>query len=157
MPWPTCVIYPFLSILRSVELRVQSDVTIVPESPLAKFIDECKGKTPLERATHLETTPLFANIHAEAASSGQTSVPTELDTDLHFTCFVRAPAVRPKEDLDSPVRHRVIELDGRREGPVDKGDSEDFLKDVAKIIKNEYLSNASSMNFSVIALGPGST
>lgn len=48
-------------------------------------------KTPLERAHILEHTSLFAEIHAELAASGQTPTPTDLDTDLHFTCFVQAP------------------------------------------------------------------
>lgn len=129
-----------------------SDVTFVPESSLAQFIDECKDKTPDERARHLETTPLFANIHAEAASGGQSEVPADLETDLHFTCFVRAPAVRGS---DSPGGYRVVELDGRRQGPVDRGECTDLLKDVANVIKEKYLSNTSSMYFNMIALGPG--
>ncbi|RDB20915.1 Ubiquitin carboxyl-terminal hydrolase isozyme L3 [Hypsizygus marmoreus] len=132
---------------------LNSDLTFVPESPLAQFIDECKGKTPEERAKHLETTPLFANIHAEAASGGQTVVPTDLDTNLHFTCFVRAPSIRGP---DAPGSYRIIELDGRREGPVDRGEYTDFLTDVAKIVKDTYLANSSSVQFSMVALGPGS-
>ncbi|KAG6897099.1 hypothetical protein C0992_004031 [Termitomyces sp. T32_za158] len=83
-------------------------------------------KTPEERAKLLETTPLFANIHTEAASGGQTQVPTDLDTDFHFTCFVPAPALRgPK----SPGGYRILELDGRRAGPVDRGECEgEFLQ-----------------------------
>ncbi|KAG5637735.1 hypothetical protein H0H81_003373 [Sphagnurus paluster] len=111
-----------------------------------------KQTTPDERARHLETTPLFANIHAEAASGGQSEVPADLETDLHFTCFVRAPAVRGS---DSPGGYRVVELDGRRQGPVDRGECTDLLKDVANVIKEKYLSNTSSMYFNMIALGPG--
>ncbi|KAI8996383.1 peptidase C12, ubiquitin carboxyl-terminal hydrolase [Trametes punicea] len=95
---------------------INSDVTFAPESPIEKFIDICKDKTPEDRAKILETTPLFANIHAEAASSGQTAVPTDLDTDLHFTCFVQAPAP-PARETGTPVTPdgmRLIELDGRR-------------------------------------------
>ena len=89
-------------------------------------------KTPLERAKILETTPLFADIHADAASGGQTAVPTNLDTDLHFTCFVQAPDPSSRES-STPVtpttsgEMRLIELDGRRAGPVDRGVSTDFL------------------------------
>ncbi|GLB43457.1 putative ubiquitin carboxyl-terminal hydrolase [Lyophyllum shimeji] len=122
-----------------------SNVELAPNSPLARFIEECKAKTPEERAKHLETTPLFANIHAEAASGGQTAVPTDLDTDLHFTCFVQA---------GSPGAYRIVELDGRRAGPVDRGALEkDLLTDVAKIVKETYVSNTSSVQFSMVALG----
>lgn len=96
-------------------------------------------KTPLERAQILETTTLFENIHAELASSGQTPVPTNLDTDLHFTCFVEAPeaefreragAAVPLEDEDSvpSTGMRLVELNGDRAGPIDRGECKDLLK-----------------------------
>ncbi|KAH0582649.1 hypothetical protein H2248_010571 [Termitomyces sp. 'cryptogamus'] len=109
-------------------------------------------RTPEARAKLLETTPLFANIHAQAASSGQTQVPTDLDTDLHFTCFVPAPVVRGPE---SPGGYRIVELDGRRAGPVDRGECKNsFLEEVAKVVKEIYLANTSSMQFSMVALCP---
>ncbi|KAI0715987.1 cysteine proteinase [Cerioporus squamosus] len=134
---------------------INSDVTFAPESPIEKFIDLCKDKTPLERAKILETTPLFANIHADAASGGQTAVPTNLDTDLHFTCFVQAPSPPTREDGTPAKQMRVLELDGRRAGPVDRGECKDFLKDVAKIVKENYIAHTASMQFSLIALSGG--
>ncbi|KAJ7077899.1 hypothetical protein B0H15DRAFT_861344 [Mycena belliarum] len=127
-----------------------SDVTLVPESPLSKFIDQCTGKTPEERAKLLETTPLFADIHAQAASSGQSAVPTNLDTDLHFTCFVEAPSKGP----DSQGGMRIVELDGRRNGPVDRGECTDLLADAAKVIQESYMKDSQSVHFNVMALGP---
>jgi ubiquitin carboxyl-terminal hydrolase L3 len=87
-------------------------------------------KTPLERAALLERTPLFANIHAEMASEGQSAVPPNLDTDLHFTCFVRAPSAESRRSEVTGHDWRVIELDGSRDGPVDHGPctDKDFLK-----------------------------
>lgn len=125
----------------------QSDVTLAPESPLAQFIDECKGvhsglsvhletyasepedKTPEERAKVLETTPLFANIHAQAASVGQTAAPSaDTHTDLHFTCFVQAPSP-PRGEGEMPDEPpRLVELDGRRVGPVDRGECKNLLE-----------------------------
>jgi Ubiquitin carboxyl-terminal hydrolase, family 1 len=98
----------------------QSDVTIAPESPLAKFIEQAMSRTPLERAELLEKTELFVSIHASAANSGQSDVPTNLDTELHFCTFVQAP---------SPVDKKLhlLELDGRRVGPVDRGPCDDLL------------------------------
>ena len=89
----------------------------------------CPGadKSPLERSKLLETTSLFANIHAEAASSGQTSVPVNLDTDLHFTCFVQAPEAASRETETPTKTMRLIELDGRRAGPVDRGECTNLL------------------------------
>lgn len=97
--------------------------------PLIAYPD----KTPEERARLLETTPLFGQIHASAASSGQSSVrPQDLDTDLHFTCFVKAPATRPAND---PItRWRLIELDGGRIGPIDRGECSDLLKACTPLI-----------------------
>ncbi|KAJ7355420.1 hypothetical protein DFH08DRAFT_912432 [Mycena albidolilacea] len=124
-----------------------SDATLEPLSPLAKFIEQCIGKTPEERAKLLETTPLFADIHAQAASSGQTAVPTNLDTNLHFTCFVAAPS-------PSGEGPRVVELDGRRNGPIDRGACTDLLADAAKIIRDQYIGDSQSMQFNVMSLGP---
>ncbi|PCH44289.1 peptidase C12 ubiquitin carboxyl-terminal hydrolase 1 [Wolfiporia cocos MD-104 SS10] len=131
-----------------------SNVTFAPESPLALFIEECKDKTPEERAQILETTPLFANIHADAASSGQTAAPDpNANTELHFTCFVQAPNP-PRSDVASPDPMRLLELDGRRVGPVDRGASTNLLEDVAKFVKEQYVSQTASMHFSMIALVP---
>ncbi|KAJ7224439.1 hypothetical protein GGX14DRAFT_513286 [Mycena pura] len=129
-----------------------SDVTLVPESPLAKFIDQCLDKTPEERAKLLETTPLFADIHAQAASSGQTAVPTSLDTNLHFTCFVAAPSGRGPGSEDLGMR--IVELDGRRAGPIDRGKCTNLLADAAKLIQKLYIDGSFSVQFSVMALGP---
>ena len=141
----------------------------------------CTEKTPAERAELLEKTSLFADIHSEAAQSGQSAVPTNLDTNLHFTCFVKAPAVRvddasPTGNAGStegvaPSGFRVLELDGRREGIVDRGECKDLLhvrrmssvtfvcmlsvsQDVAQIVKDNYMAAAASMEFSMMAFGP---
>jgi len=126
---------------------INSEVTTTPDSPLHQFTDQAIPLTPSQRAKLLEETELFASIHESAASSGQTSVPTNLDTDLHFCAFVQAP---------SPVDKKLhlLELDGRREGPVDRGLSEDLLGDVAKYVKANHLTDTTSLQFSLIALAP---
>ncbi|KAI6111814.1 hypothetical protein EDD16DRAFT_1485269 [Pisolithus croceorrhizus] len=133
-----------------------SDVTLIPESPLAKFIDECKGKTPLERSALLATTPLFASIHSSAAMAGQTDASTaDMQTTLHFTAFVRAPAASARAHEPKNVEWRLIELDGRREGPIDRGKCSDLLKDAANYVDRFYVSHANSMRLSMVALCPG--
>lgn len=98
----------------------QSDVTFVPDSPLSKFIEQVIPLSPIERAKLLEETELFASIHRSAAHSGQSQIPEHLDTDLHFSAFVQAPSPH-----DAGLH--LIELDGRREGPIERGISDDLL------------------------------
>ncbi|KAJ6581342.1 hypothetical protein B0H19DRAFT_1207323 [Mycena capillaripes] len=130
-----------------------SDVTLEPGSPLAKFIEQC---------TVLETTPLFADIHAAAASSGQSAVPANLDTDLHFSswCYflIRDRAHLAPDSSRGPTSDgasmRIVELDGRRTGPIDRGECTDLLADAAKIIRELYIGGSQSMQFNVMSLGP---
>ncbi|KAI0065636.1 peptidase C12 ubiquitin carboxyl-terminal hydrolase 1 [Artomyces pyxidatus] len=129
-----------------------SDVMYEPESPLAQFIDICKDKTPLERAKILETTDLFSDVHADAAQAGQSAVPDNLDTDLHFTCFVLAPDAAARQTQTETSERRLIELDGDRAGPLDRGKSTDLLKDVAAYVKEHIIPKAPSLEFSMIAL-----
>jgi len=87
--------------------------------------------SPLERAKVLETTDLFASAHAEAAAGGQTAAPdAALDTDLHFTAFVKAPsaAERAVHGVSAKPDMRLIELDGSRAGPIDHGPCHDVLE-----------------------------
>jgi len=116
----------------------------------AELMTSDQGKTPEERAKLLATTSLFANIHAESAGTGQSAPVT--DTDLHFTCFVEAPdsdfrkAARGEElsedakgdKLSSGMR--LIELDGRRAGPIDHGECKDLLA-VGRNISLKYCGN----------------
>ncbi|KAH9935887.1 cysteine proteinase [Epithele typhae] len=134
---------------------INSDVVFAPESAIQKFIDICKEQTPLERAKILETTPLFANIHADAAAGGQSAIPPNLDTDLHFTCFVQAPSPPRDGVAVDKTEMRLLELDGRRNGPIDRGVCLDFLKDVGKVVKDVYIAQTANVNFSLISLSGG--
>ena len=100
-------------------------------------------KTPLERAQFLESTDLFTHIHAAAAASGQTVletvVPENLDTDLHFPCFVQAPDASARKAEVATGGRRLIELDGGR-APVDRGKSTDLLK-----VQNHFLPGNSAL------------
>jgi len=131
-----------------------SPVVFEPESPITQFIDQCKSKTPVERAKLFESTSLFKNIHAEAAQTGQTAPPENLDVDLHFTCFVEAPDASVRTSASGPYSRRLIELDGSRDGPVDHGPVKDFLKDVAKVIKEDFVGCSESLKFTMMCLGP---
>lgn len=105
--------------------------------------------SPLERSKLLETTTTFSEIHSESASEGQTAAPDAHErVDLHFTCFLSAP------DPKDARKKRLIELDGRRDGPFDRGECEDLLKTAARVIKESYVDAASSVQFSMLALAP---
>jgi len=134
---------------------INANVVFSPESPITQFIDACSEQTPLERARFLETTEIFADIHAAVATGGQTAVPDKLDTDLHFTCFVQAPDASAREAEIATGERRLIELDGRRAGPVDRGKSTDLLKDVVEYVKEKIIPNAPPLELSMIALAGG--
>jgi len=52
----------------------------------------------------------------------------DLNVDLHFTCFVEAPDASVRTLASGPYSKRLIELDGSRDGPMDHGLVDDFLK-----------------------------
>jgi hypothetical protein len=51
-----------------------------------------------------------------------------LDTNLHSACFVQAPDASARKAEVASGEYRLIELDGGRAGPVDRGKSTDLLK-----------------------------
>ncbi|CAI6082815.1 unnamed protein product, partial [Clonostachys chloroleuca] len=80
------------------------------DSLLKKSID----LPPAERSRLLEQTPALATAHREAASVGDTAAPdAQDDVDLHYVCFVK------------DTRGGIWELDGRRKGPIKRGDLEE--------------------------------
>ncbi|EJU03798.1 peptidase C12 ubiquitin carboxyl-terminal hydrolase 1 [Dacryopinax primogenitus] len=124
------------------------DVRITLGSPLEQFIKQCKDKTPQERAELLENTNLFAQMHKAAAEAGRSVITPDLETDLHFICFIQA------KSQSDPDGMRLLELDGRRATPVDYGPCTDMLADVAKVAQDKYLNSTNSLQFSMTALAP---
>lgn len=85
---------------------------------------------------------LNSQTHETFAQQGQTATPNLEDKlDLHFVALVL-------------VEGHVIELDGRRSGPVQHGTSteETFLKDAAAVCKKFMASSPNAVNFSLAAL-----
>ena len=79
----------------------------------------------------------------EAAQQGATEAPpADADVDLHFVAFV------PGKD------GHLWELDGRKVGPVDHGQTstETLLRDVAAVVRRNFVEKANSLNFSLMAL-----
>lgn len=112
----------------SLNSSIYAKVSIVVELEAQLTRSTSKEKSPVERAKLLENTTFFKNIHAETAATGQTAPPEDLNVDLHFTCFVEAPDASVRTSARGKYSKRLIELDGTRDGPVDHGHVDDFLK-----------------------------
>lgn len=84
------------------------------------------GVSGEERIRLLEANTAFTEAHAQAAVAGQ-SVNPGFDHPPHaYTAFVQATAV-PTGDGETHGK-RLIELNGGRDGPIDRGASSDLLQ-----------------------------
>lgn len=104
----------------------------------------------MERADLLYESDALEKAHQAAASGGDTSAPAAEDNiDLHYVCFVKSQ------------NNRLWELDGRRKGPLDRGQlaaDEDVLSDkaldlgVRSFLKRESAAGGGDLRFSLITL-----
>lgn len=109
---------------------------------LVSFKAECAGVDPMDRAKKLEQSQNIAEMHATAASSGQTAAPSpEEKVNLHFVAFVC-------------VDGHMYELDGRKEKPMNWGPCQsDELLGNAAIACEQYMScDPDEVRFTVVAL-----
>jgi ubiquitin carboxyl-terminal hydrolase L3 len=129
---------------------MQSEVTIVPNTPLHGFYSNARPLTPSERSALFSARPVFGEIHSSVSDAGQSAVPsTDEHPDQGYTCFVSVPG-------EGSTGRRIFELDGGRKGPVDHGECTDLLEDVVgRIIKDEYVAKSESVKFSIMYLGKG--
>ena len=127
---------------------------IAEGSDLDTLVKAAVPLTPYERAELLENEDALEKAHAAAAQGGDTAVPgAEDNVDLHFVCFVK-----------SEKSGHLYELDGRRKGPLDRGelgDEEDVLSPLAldmgvrAFLKREESAGGGELRFSLIALAEG--
>ncbi|KAJ7173075.1 ubiquitin carboxyl-terminal hydrolase [Mycena crocata] len=83
-------------------------------SVLGEFIPSCVGLDPTARAAALEASVGIADAYRAIAMQGGTPVPrAEDEVDFHYVCFVK-----------SPLNGHLYEMDGDRNGPLDRGDGE---------------------------------
>ncbi|WWC61873.1 uncharacterized protein I303_104458 [Kwoniella dejecticola CBS 10117] len=116
-----------------------------PDSQLMRFKSASLPLAPLDRAKLLDESDFFSEAHLSASQSGQSSIPEDLDVDAHFIAFVEA--------YNEKGEKRIVELDGGREAPFDRGQSNDFLADVAKVVQEKYFDRAEGdTNFNMIVL-----
>jgi ubiquitin carboxyl-terminal hydrolase L3 len=88
-----------------------------------------------DRAKLLEDAEFFSTTHTNLAQQGQSSVPEDLDVDNHFICFVEAVNAKGYvvstlpmiSNVDGFRDKRVVELDGGRNGPLDRGECTSLL------------------------------
>ncbi|KAJ7026589.1 hypothetical protein C8F04DRAFT_966313 [Mycena alexandri] len=83
---------------------------IAPDSLFGRFLESCIDLDPEKRARALEASPGIAEAYREAATQGSTAVPNaEDEVDFHYVCFVK-----------SPLNGHLYDLDGDKNGPVDR-------------------------------------
>ncbi|GAA6063544.1 hypothetical protein JCM10212_004250, partial [Sporobolomyces blumeae] len=114
------------------------------EGPLTDLFARCEDKSPLERAQLLSRSDELASVHEETAQSGQTATPNlEDEVDLHFVTFIEH-------------KGNLIELDGRRNSPINHGKiSVGLLEDTVEVVKR-IMELTQSIQFNLVTLGPAS-
>lgn len=87
-------------------------LSIAPESFLHKLVKESSSLSANERALLLENSDFLEEAYRNIAIQGDSAVPedAEEEVDYHYICFV-----------SSSENNHVYELDGDRQGPVDRG------------------------------------
>ncbi|OBT70735.1 hypothetical protein VF21_10269 [Pseudogymnoascus sp. 05NY08] len=119
-----------------------------PDSTLGKLLKEATPLAPTERAELLYNSPALEAAHSTSAQQGDTAAPPADDVvELHFVTFV-------------VVNGKLWELDGRRKGPIcrgEVGDGEDALGEKAlEMGPRRFVGREEGeLRFSVVALGPG--
>lgn len=117
-------------------------IALAQDSFLDQFFKATASMTPAERGRHLEESAEVEVAHSSAASAGDTRPPSlDEDTNLHFIAFSLSDGV-------------LVELDGRKAGPVPHGAStpDTLLEDVVRVVKEFMSRNPDSLQFNLIAL-----
>jgi ubiquitin carboxyl-terminal hydrolase L3 len=122
----------------------------VPNSNLAKLVQDAIPLKPAARADLLYESEALESAHQAAATGGDTSAPAAEDNvDLHYVCFVKSN------------NNSLWELDGRRKGPLNRGQlspDEDVLSEkaldlgVRSFLKRETAAGGGDLRFSLITL-----
>ncbi|CAK9026923.1 unnamed protein product [Durusdinium trenchii] len=113
-----------------------------PESPIGKFLENIKGKTPKEAGLALVDATDLHSASEASARGGQTAAPeATADVDAHFICFI-------EKDGD------LYELDGNKAFPINHGPTAgDLLAAAAQVIKAKFMDqDPESVHFNMMAL-----
>ena len=120
----------------------------VPDSVLAKLLNECLPLKSADRALALEQNDALESAYREAALQGDSEVPAsaEDEVDFHYVCFVM-----------SHKNGYLYQMDGDRKGHIEKGplgpDEDLFAGRTLDIVKQfVQRENDGNLNFGLLAL-----
>mmetsp|Transcript_25498 Transcript_25498/g.55461 ORF Transcript_25498/g.55461 Transcript_25498/m.55461 type:complete len:237 (-) Transcript_25498:928-1638(-) len=124
----------------------QPALQLAQPSFLHQFLGATQSLDPVSRGKYLEEPPEGApsieEAHQTAAAEGDSAPPAdEEEVDLHFVAFVECQG-------------RLIQLDGRRAGPVDHGTTSPatLLQDTARVVQTSFMDKVDSLSFNLMAL-----
>ncbi|KAL9541177.1 hypothetical protein MBANPS3_009266 [Mucor bainieri] len=126
-----------IALLHSV---ASNDDEIVGPGLFNDIIEQAKNMSMDERVELLENSKELAQLHASAATEGQTAAPCSDDSiDLHFICFIE-------------VDQHLYELDGRKLFPINHGKCTNLVESATKVMKQYMARDPNETNFNAIAL-----
>ena len=107
----------------------------------ASFFADCRGKTPMERASILEDSDELDEAHAEGAADESNSSAEDANLNNHFITFVCKGGA-------------LIELDGRKPWPVNHGPTtpDTLLADACTLIQSRFFSRDQGGRFAMTVL-----
>lgn len=123
-------------------IMMNLNVDFLNVSFFKEFREKTNGQTPEERAAALMDDEAMESAHKSLSLSGQSTVPNLQDEiNTHFTSFV-------------PYQGRLVELDGRKDFPVDHGPTSPgtFLKDCIRVIDGFMERDPDEVRFQMMAL-----
>lgn len=142
-----CGLYALLHILANLPSDLIIEKLIVDENLISQLL---KGKGVDETSKLVENLEHMIQLDENYGNQGQTEAPpAEASVELHFITFIKGRD------------NHLYELDGRRNGPVDLGESingSNIIEDPKLTEKIQFYMNNTNeenkYNFSIIALSP---
>ena len=128
-----------------VNLASSGTCVFEPSSFVGRMLSQTSGLSYEGRGAWLEADAEIESAHIDSETLGQSQVHEPGEVDTHFIAFIHA-------------RGRIFELDGRRYGPILRGDcanETEFPQKVLEVIKTEFMDrNPGDIRFSILALAP---
>ncbi|KAJ7662159.1 ubiquitin C-terminal hydrolase L3 [Mycena polygramma] len=137
-----CGLYAILHAISNLDQTIASRA-IDRESLFGKFLESSIHLNPEERARALETSLGIAEAYRQAATQGSTAVPNaEEEVEFHYVCFVK-----------SPLNGHLYDMDGDKNGPVDRGGGDCELLSAGLTLAKSYIKDGDP-HFQLMALIP---
>ncbi len=118
-------------------------IPLVEGKFFSKYFLEGQAVDPNQRAKLLEKSDELEEAHQEVATEATSDVSHAINDNLHFVAFVESEG-------------KLWELDGRKEFPIDHGNSspETLLNDAIVAVKEFMARDPEDVRFNMVALGP---